>query len=451
MMLYNANEWRAVTLTEVLDAREKRAELQKKLLSDYEATLISFTMNIAGPIKNSPAINRAYRYGLTELLKLFPADKILYKHTQSDHCGPFALLALDINSEHAKELCVSLEEKNSIGRLFDIDVIDRTGKKLERRTQRSCIVCGKPGRECAAGRLHPVEELVDITNKIISDHFCSSDAELLGKSAAESLIREVETTPKPGLVDLSNNGSHTDMDVETFRKSALALEPYFIECVQIGMHTKKLTAHETFDHLRASGLLAEEKMYEATSGINTHKGLIYSMGVLLGAIGRLWSIETPVSDTSEIVAEVTELVRESTMLDFQRACGTTAGERLYKEKGLAGIRGEVASGFSSVINISLPAYISALYRGLSQNDAGIYALLSLISTIDDTNIYHRGGDSGAKFAKSYAKKLLENKLDKSLLVKMDEEFIMHRLSPGGSADLLAITYFLHSLRELKFI
>ena len=450
MMPYNVNKWREVTLTEILDAREKRAELQKKLLSEYEATLISFTMNIAGPVKNSIAIERAYRGGLAELSKLLPDDKILFKHSQSDNCGTFAIIVADIDPVDAKALCVSIEEKNPLGRLFDMDVLNKDGQKLDRGTQRLCIVCGKPGRECAAGRLHPVEEIIDVTSKIISEHFSDIDTEFAGKLAAESLIREVETTPKPGLVDLSNNGSHTDMDVETFRKSATALEPYFIECIQLGMQTKKLPPCETFDKLRVAGLTAEKRMYDVTNGVNTHKGLIYSMGVLLGAIGRLWSVENPFSDTNAIVSEAAELVRQSSLLDLESASGTTAGERLYKEKGLTGIRGEVASGFASVINISLPVYEVSLEKGLTENDAGIRALLSLISAIDDTNIYHRGGDSGAKFAKSYAKTLLENEFDNNALIQMDEEFVKRRLSPGGAADLLAITYFLHNLNKIEF-
>ena len=447
MMSYDRKSVREVTLPEILDAREERQRLQQNLLAKHKTTLISFTMNIAGPIKNSTAIDRAFRYGLAVLFRSLPGEKILDKHIQSDHCGPLALISVDIDSESAKDICISIEECNPIGRLFDMDVIDFGGKKLERIKPRACIVCGKIGRECAAGRLHPVEEIAVATSKIITDHFSELDSKYLGKIAAESLIKEVETTPKPGLVDLRNNGSHTDMSVTTFRKSAVALQPYFAECFSIGIQTKNASADKAFARLREAGLVAEKTMYEATNGVNTHKGLIYSLGVLIGAAGRLWTVENPFADATSIVKTAADLVLKSSLLDLEHASGTTAGERLYIAKGLTGIRGEVAAGFPSVISNSLPAYEAALARGLSQNDAGVCALLSLISTLEDTNVYHRGGNAGAAFAKAYAKKLLAVDYDKATVEEMDDEFIKRRLSPGGAADLLAITYFLHTLKN----
>ena len=440
---------REVTLAEILDAREKRCELQMELLNKYGATLISFTMNIAGPIKNTPLIDRAFRYGYAALLKRLPSDKILHKISFSDPCGCSAFISVDLSAKAVKEICMQIEESCALGRFFDMDVLDQCGKKLERDQQRSCIICGKPGRACAAGRLHPVEDLIAITTRSMTAHFAKIDAENIGNIAVECLVREVETTPKPGLVDLRNNGSHTDMDVNTFRKSAHALRPYFIECISIGMLGKQLAPAEVFASLRAAGLDAERDMYEATGGVNTHKGLIYSMGVLLGAIGLLWTADKPIAARNAMVNKAAALVIESTISDFNAADGKTAGEQLYLKYGLRGIRGEVASGFSSVLSYSLPIYEEALAKGASPNDAGIRALLSLISSIDDTNLYHRGGREGAIFAKKYAEKMINCAHDISMIERMDDEFIERGLSPGGAADLLAITYFLHSIMDIK--
>jgi holo-ACP synthase/triphosphoribosyl-dephospho-CoA synthase len=223
--------------------------------------------------------------------------------------------------------------------------LDQRGEKLNRGAPRSCIVCGKPGRECAAGRLHPVEDIVAVTNNIISDHFIAIDSKCLGKIAAESLVREVETTPKPGLVDLRNNGSHSDMSISTFKESARVLEPYFVECVKLGISSKSENPDAAFNMLRKLGIDAEAAMYDATKGVNTHKGLIYSLGTLLCATGRLWTVERPIDDINSILREVEMLVSESTVRDLKHASGATAGERLFITKGLSGIRGEVASGF----------------------------------------------------------------------------------------------------------
>ena len=445
----NISNVREVTLTEVLAARDKRCEMQSRILSEYHSTLLSFTMNIAGPVKNTPLIERAFEYGLSELFARLPSEKILFKEVHSDHCGCFAIIALDLAAEKVKSLCVDIEEVSPIGRLFDMDVLTPSGEKLERKNQRSCIVCGKPGRECSAGRLHPVEEIVSVTNNIIRDHFANIDSKQIGALATRSLILEVETTPKPGLVDLRNNGSHSDMDVGTFRKSASALEIYFTECVNIGIHTKKLAHSEAFNILREAGLQAEKTMYTHTDGVNTHKGLIYSLGVLLGAIGRTWTPERPICEEAVIISEVKALVEESVRADLENAGGTTAGERLFLNHGLTGIRGEVASGFSSVFKHSLPVYKSAMGDGLSSNDAGVLALLSLISSIDDTNIYHRGGLDGAVFAKESASRLLAEFTNMQSVEELDDEFIKRRLSPGGAADLLAITYFFDLIEDLR--
>jgi triphosphoribosyl-dephospho-CoA synthetase len=103
----------------------------------------------------------------------------------------------------------------------------------------------------------------------------------------------------------------------------------------------------------------------------------------------------------------------------------------------------------SVTTTSLPAYENALKKGLSPNDAGVYSLLKLISTIDDTNIYHRGGADGAIFAKGYAAKTLSGEFDTRSIEEMDDRFIERNLSPGGAADLLAITYFLYKVKNFK--
>lgn len=436
-----------VTLAEMLIARDERARLQKELIEAYRSPLVSFTMNIAGPVKDTPAIQRAFRFGLSALLDTLSHECVLFSKAHSSVTGSEAMLAVELDARALKKICTNIEESSRLGRLFDMDVIDTNGRKLEREAERDCIVCGKSGRACAAGRLHSVEELQAVTSRIITEHFESTDREMFASLAVESLIKEVETTPKPGLVDRRNNGSHSDMDIRTFKKSANALKPYFCRCVEIGRATAELDPSETFEALRTAGLLAEKSMYEATGGVNTHKGAIYSMGVLLGALGRLWRVEAPVPELSLILSESTALVKSSVLSDLERANGFTAGERLYIERGLKGIRGEVASGFESVVNISLPAYESALKNGSCENDAGVIALLHLISQIEDTNLYHRGGESGAELAKAYAKRLLDGSPSLSEVEKMDDAFIERNLSPGGCADLLAITYFLHSFKK----
>ena len=438
-----------VTLIEILEAREKRVLIQKEMLSEHRVPLICFTMNIAGPIKVSPLIERAFSEGLMQLEKAIPKSKVLAFKREICNTGCEAFLSVDMDAVAIKRICVDIEEGSPLGRLFDMDVLDTSGNKLERENERGCIICGKKGRSCSAGRLHSVEELQKATTTVIHKYFEQKDREEISSLATESLVDEARTTPKPGLVDGRNSGSHKDMNIVTFIKSANALKSYFCECVKIGQETKELSPEEVFSRLRETGIKAEKTMLEATGGVNTHKGAIYSLGVICGAVGRLWKAENPIADTEKILSECKSLVKESTKKDFEKIDSSTAGGRLYLEHGLLGIRGEVADGFPSVTKISLPVYEKALKDGLLQNDAGAISLLHLISNIVDTNLYKRGGMEGIEYAKNSARALLSKSTypSRSEIEALDDDFIKKNLSPGGCADLLAVTYFLHKIKN----
>ncbi len=440
-----------VTLKEVLAARDARAEKQKELLFRFQCPLISFTMNIAGPIKTSPLIKRAFYEGIRLIKESLPQECCIHHEISTTPTGCEAMFCVKLEAEKLKEICLSIEDATNLGRLFDMDVITESGTKLERKTPRNCLVCGAPGRACAAGRRHSVSVLQAVTNEIIENYFFTLDRERYSALAVTSLIDEVYTTPKPGLVDRRNNGSHSDMNVNTFVTSAKALKPYFAKCFSIGHHTAHLSHSETFSALRKAGIAAEVIMFKATDGVNTHKGAIYSMGTLCAALGRLWQAENPPSQPELICLESAKLVQEAVKVDFEHISTATAGGRLYIKYGLGGIRAEVASGFGSVLQFALPCYTKLLNENFSPNDAGVITLLHLIATVKDTNLYHRGDKEGAEFAEKSAKELLQNNPTPSMhqIQALDDAFIKKNLSPGGCADLLAVTYFLYALASHK--
>ena len=428
-----------VSLLDILNAREARAQRQQQLLAAHRAPLLCFTMNIAGPVKLSPLIQWGFEEGLGLLTQQLPQENILFREVQVLPTGCEAVFAIDLPAGKIKDLCTELEENHPLGRLFDMDVIDTDGVKLERKAQRGCIVCGAPGRFCAASRAHSVKQLQAVTTQLLERHFFPFD---IAAIAVQSLIDEVRTTPKPGLVDCRNNGSHTDMDLQLFEASAQALRPYFEACVRIGQNTAQLPPEETFPLLRTAGMEAEATMLRVTGGVNTHKGAIYTLGLLCGSIGRLGC-----TDTDAILAECQAMVGSSVKADLATATGKTAGERLYLQYGIRGIRGEAADGFPSVKKIGLPHFRQALAEGLSHNDAGVLTLLHLITQVKDTNLYHRGGRDGALWAANAAQQLLSDYPSNALVAQLDDAFIARNLSPGGCADLLAVTYFLHSLTD----
>ena len=446
-----------VTLMQILQAREDRSLLQKQLLQEYGCPVISFTMNIPGPIKISPLIKRAFRTGLSFLEKQLAAHletpaQVLHRDIQTPVTGCQALFSVQLDAKTLKKICIGIEEATPLGRLFDMDVFDVDGSLLHRdpalADTRGCMVCGAPGRTCAAGRLHSVPQLQEATSRILFTFFAAQDARQIAALAQQSLIDEVHTTPKPGLVDRRNNGSHQDMNPDTFLASAHALTPYFEECVTIGQSTAQLSHADTFAALRRAGLAAEQTMNEATKGVNTHKGIIFTLGILCGALGRLWDPESPIAHTDALLGECASIAQIPFQSDFTNP-GTTAGLRLFQSRGITGVRGEAATGLPSVTRISLPAYQNAKKQGLSSNHAGVIALLHLIASVTDTNLYHRGGSEGAAFAAQSAQQLLRRSPFPSLaeVELLDDAFIARNLSPGGCADLLAVTYFLSYLEQ----
>ena len=439
-----------VTLDELLASREARAEKQREMIAVHKAPLVSFTMNIAGPIKTSRMILRAFDFGVGLILRELNGVNIKNRYEKRSKCGPVLILSVDCDAKKLKQLFTKIEDTHPLGRLFDIDVLDSAGNHLSRVGERGCMVCGAGGRGCAAGRLHSLLDITFVTNKIMTDFFLEYDAQRISDLAYDSLIREVYTAPKPGLVDPESVGSHPDMCVRDFEVSANALRPYFKECFKTGFISKDDSEAKLFPTLRGLGIDAEREMYRATDGKNTHKGIIFSYGIILGALGRLFSLDGPMPKTDEILSEAGALCRPYLENDIKNFSGKTAGERAFIEGGARGIRGEAMDGFPTLFEIALPTYKDAISSGKNKNDAGVITLLHLIANVYDTCLYNRGGDGGVFYAQRSAENILSSgDVSLDFVREMDKSFTEKNLSPGGCADLLALTYFLSGLDDIS--
>ena len=436
-------------LADILQARERRVSRQREMLSEYGCPLVSFTMNIAGPVKRSPLIEDGFFMGcrLLEGQLLRAKAPILHKEVIIEDTGCEALYAVQIAASALKALTTELEDCTPAGRLFDMDVIGADGKKLDRATERSCLICGRPGAGCARSRAHTVSELQTKTTELLEAAVSSYHAETAASLACRALLYEVSVTPKPGLVDRANSGSHRDMDIYTFFDSISVLHPYFAECVDVGRESREETPAETLEQLRIHGKLAEDTMLLATGGVNTHKGAIFTLGILCGALGRLprplWC--KPARVLQEAAAMCRGLGKELEALTHETA--VTAGQKLYLLCGITGIRGQLQAGLPTVLSHGLPALENALTAGKSKDEAGCRALLSLLSVTPDTNLIHRGGLEAAEAAAKTAAELLQNGYHTEDLTAMDAAFQKDNLSPGGCADLLSVCWLLHFLKE----
>lgn len=429
---------RRVTVQDMLTARDARAARQADFLGRYGMPLISFTMNIAGDVKVDEAIRRAFREGERRIRRELERMNVSiadYAETTA-FTGFEALWAVDADAALLKVRMCRIEEQDELGRLFDIDVIDTDGSHLSRGNERPCLICGGPVRACARSRRHSAEELFARAQEIITTHFREGFVRRIGETAQKALLYEALTTPKPGLVDCRNPGAHTDMDLFSFAASASALRPYFEDCVRIGIEGGDA------EQLQHAGLLAEDAMLAAACA-NTHKGAIFSLGILCCAIGQCGANAA----LADILRSAGELGAFFLRQMEGAASPVTGGEQQYREYGLTGARGEAASGFRTVLEISLPALEAALHAGKSLQEAGLSALIHLMAHVQDSNIIRRAGLDGQRWVHAQAQHLLDNGWDESALRRLDDECITRNISPGGSADLLAVTYFLHLMNR----
>ena len=256
--------------------------------------------------------------------------------------------------------------------------------------------------------------------------------------AQQALWDEVWLTPKPGLVDSANNGSHRDMDLALFLRSITAIAPWFSAFHSLGVEHSGRAAKELLNLIRPTGIACEQAMYQATGGVNTHKGGVFSLGLLCTAAGRLEGQKRAITASSlcETVSEICAGLVERELINSGKSA--TVGERLYQQLGLTGARGEAETGFMTVREHVLPYWFeeSDLPRRL------LNALLRLMAHNPDTNLVSRGGVAGLQYVQRYATRLLRQQWTIEDIREMDANLIARNLSPGGSADLLAVSYIL---------
>ncbi len=250
---------------------------------------------------------------------------------------------------------------------------------------------------------------------------------LVSDLAVRALRMELDTTPKPGLVDKLDNGAHKDMDYALMSKSISALRPYLtrlaVESAK-GIDPAKI---------KGIGIEAEEAMLKATGGVNTHKGALFCIGLSVAAASCLASATGSVSAYSfkELVSRAASEIPVA-----QGTHGAEAKRRFKVSGALENARGAYPELFADWL---------PYYRGLEGDPYRCHkTLLHIMTTIDDTNVLHRRGAEGLVRAKSEAARLLED-FSESGLSSLNKDFIRDNISPGGSADMLSLTIFINSI------
>ena len=254
---------------------------------------------------------------------------------------------------------------------------------------------------------------------------------LIAHLATSALRAELNTTPKPGLVDRNDNGAHKDMNLALMGKSIDALQPFFVQLSLLGDQEEM---PET-EQIRQLGIDAERAMLQATGGVNTHRGALFSMG--LATLAAAWSMQHEGTVTAKRLQEIIMQVAGQ----FTPTAGTHGNDAVNAHR-VTGALDLAKAGYPQLFNDWLAAYRE--YLADDAPTACHKLLLFIMSQLDDTNVIHRVGYDQAQQVKQEAQALL-NSYSIVGMEAMNRDYIARNISPGGSADMVALTVFIHSI------
>ena len=258
---------------------------------------------------------------------------------------------------------------------------------------------------------------------------------IIGHLASMALQAELDTTPKPGLVDRNDNGAHRDMDYALMHRSIQALHPYFVRLAQIGFDNPQ----PRHDEIQQVGIEAEQAMFKATGGVNTHKGALFSIGLAAVALGGMaCSNNAQLHSLSNSIASLASL--------FPDTSGTH-GSKAKANNKLKGALDNAREGYTQLFKAWLPFYLDRLAEG--DRYALHKTLLRIMCDLDDTNIVYRTSMETMQEVQAEARRMLEHIPEtthfEAALQAMNTDYIRRNISPGGSADMLSLVVFLSNV------
>lgn len=271
---------------------------------------------------------------------------------------------------------------------------------------------------------------------------------IIGHLASMALQAELDTTPKPGLVDRNDNGAHRDMDHTLMQRSIQALHPYFVRLAQLGF-TDKQPCHDEIVNI---GIEAEREMFKATGGVNTHKGALFSIGLAAVALAgeafcRITQAEGCGTMAYNDVNSKQIQSLSNSIASLARLFPDTNGTHGSKAKAnniLKGALDNAREGYTQLFKAWLPFYIDRIAEG--DNYALHKTLLRIMCDLDDTNIVYRTSMETMQEVKTEARQMLDASRNivnfEAALQAMNTDYIHRNISPGGSADMLSLVVFL---------
>ncbi len=446
-------------IDEFLNHREKRVLYQEQLLRNTSGgvTLATVRVNYPG-IKKSNYITDRIAKIVCEDIYLFHNKNIICKEIYKNKEGVIGHFIFNTDNIEVKKQLIYMEENHILGRCVDIDVyylddsdplmpslrgVSRSDIGLE---PRKCFLCEEEARICSRSQKHSIERIKEYFISKYEEYTCYVDKRdrlsyEISQLALKSMITEVSTMPSYGLVSPVTKGSHKDMDYYTFLESSFAIAPFIKEMVEVGYSYE--TPKNIFKAIRTIGIKCEETMFKVTKGINTHKGMIFLIGVVATALGKALYEKISFNKVQIILKDMCENILDD-FKDLHKKKDLTHGEALYLKYGFAGIRGEIKKGLENIFQEIIPKHKSSNLKG---NDLYSETLLMLISKVEDSTIVHRQNIEKLREVQRRAYEILNlGGFNSEEGIKAAHDFekqcIDENVSPGGSADLLALVIFL---------
>ncbi|PJI08526.1 MULTISPECIES: triphosphoribosyl-dephospho-CoA synthase CitG [Clostridium] len=265
----------------------------------------------------------------------------------------------------------------------------------------------------------------------------------VGSLAIQAMLYEVSCFPSPGLVSPISNGAHKDMNFYTFIDSTCALSSYFAKFVREGF--KDVSCKQLFKNIRKIGIEAEKDMFLKTNGVNTHKGMIFLMGIACAAVGKVINDNKTFKEVKQTIIEMTSGIVKNELENINPNKKMTYGEKIYLDYKIKGVKGEVEAGMPIIFEFSLDFFDEC--SDLNINSRLVHTLIGIMQVCEDTNIIHRHSIDVLREVQGKAKNVIQaggmrSDNGREMIDRLSDEFIEKNISPGGSADILGVTVFM---------
>ena len=424
-------------MNKILRAREIRAEhIQKLMDSNRNKTIVILKSNVVGVNKNPKHMKFICMFFNDIVLNTFNDKIIDYGRKFSDD-GDYCYYVINELGSLVKVRTIEIEEHYQLGRLIDIDVYNE--KSISRQDlsceMRRCLICDNYAHICARDKVHTEEEIFGKV-KYITENFLENH---ITNIAIKAIYSELELYPSFGLVSHRNSGCHTDMNYETFIRSTFAIKKSISKYVSAGFNQNL----NPFD-LQKIGLEAERKMFKATKGINTHKGLIYLLGIFLPALTKTIIKNESTKYLKESIECVSKTLVNNYYDNIEEKEFLSNSDKVFLKYGIKGIREESLQGLNIIFK-------APSFNSLDENNSHHNCLIYLMSELNDTTIIHKNDLEVLTKVKTDMKKILSNGGYENNILKvktLSDEYTEKHISPGGSADMLVIKIIYENLRYL---